>query len=136
MRSLEITAENLKNQQNVVSEEIRVNVLNQPYGLFEWLSIWQNANQNWHNAHNFYGDLHELEAANIDDVKQFFKSYYAPNNASLAIGGGVDPNAVKAIVEKSFSDIPLQSVPLHSDVSEPRQTAEKRAREADKLSTV
>ena len=136
MRSLDITAENLKNQQNVVSEEIRVNVLNQPYGLFEWLSIWQNANQNWHNAHNFYGDLRELEAANIDDVKQFFKSYYAPNNAALAIVGDVDPNAVKAMVEKYFSDIPLQSVPEHSDVSEPRQTAEKRVREADKLANV
>ncbi len=60
MRSLDITQENLKNQQNVVSEEVRVNVLNQPYGLFDWLSIWQNANQNWQNAHNFYGDLHEL----------------------------------------------------------------------------
>ncbi len=136
MRSLDITAENLKNQQNVVSEEIRVNVLNQPYGLFEWLSIWQNANQNWHNAHNFYGDLRELEAANIDDVKQFFKSYYAPNNAALAIVGDVDPNAVKAMVEKYFSDIPLQSVPEHPDVSEPRQTAEKRVKEADKLANV
>src|SRR5881397_3456968 len=52
MRSLDITEENLKNQQNVVSEEVRVNVLNQPYQFFEWISIWQNANQNWHNAHN------------------------------------------------------------------------------------
>jgi predicted Zn-dependent peptidase len=136
MRSLDITEENLKNQQNVVSEEVRVNVLNQPYGAFEWLSIWQNANQNWQNAHNFYGDLHELEAARVDDVKQFFKSYYAPNNAVLAIVGDVDPKAVKAMVEKYFSDIPLQSVPEHADVSEPRQTAEKRLKEADKLATV
>ncbi len=136
MRSLDITAENLKNQQNVVSEEVRNNVLNQPYGAFEWLSIWQNANQNWQNAHNFYGDLHELEAASVDDVKQFFKTYYAPNNAALAIVGDVDPKAVKAMVEKYFSDIPLQSVPEHADVSEPRQTAEKRVKEADKLASV
>src|SRR6266576_3795169 len=47
MRSLDVSAENLKNQQNVVSEEVRANVLNQPYGLFEWLDLWQNANQNW-----------------------------------------------------------------------------------------
>src|SRR6266550_1210379 len=58
MRSLEVTEENLKNQQNVVSEEIRVNVLNAPGALFEWLDIWQAAHQNWFNAHNFYVDLH------------------------------------------------------------------------------
>src|SRR5258708_13004014 len=110
MRSLEITAENLKNQQNVVSEEIRVNVLNQPYGLFEWLSIWQNANQNWHNAHNFYGDLRELEAANIDDVNQFFKSYYAPNNAALAIPADVDPNPAQSMPYTTLSYTPLTSV--------------------------
>ncbi|HEX9460779.1 MAG TPA: insulinase family protein, partial [Thermoanaerobaculia bacterium] len=60
MRSLDVSAENLKNQQNVVSEEVRSAVLNQPYGLFEWLDLWQNANQNWLNAHNFYGDLHDI----------------------------------------------------------------------------
>jgi zinc protease len=136
MRSLDINQENLKNQQNVVSEEVRVNVLNQPYGLFEWLSIWQNANQSWNNAHNFYGDLHELEAANVEDVKTFFRSYYAPNNAVLAVVGDVDPNAVKAMVEKYFTDIPLQSVPEHPDVSEPQQTKEKRVTETDKLATV
>src|SRR5438046_7233647 len=47
MRSLDVSDENLKNQQNVVSEEVRSAVLNQPYGLFEWLDVWQNANQNW-----------------------------------------------------------------------------------------
>lgn len=136
MRSLDITEENLKNQQNVVSEEVRVNVLNQPGGLFEWLSIWQNANQNWNNAHNFYGDLHELEAAKVEDVKQFFHTYYAPNNASLAIVGDIDPTAMKAMVEKYFADIPLQSVPEHADVSEPKQTEEKKVKETDKLATV
>ena len=69
MRSLDVSAENLKNQQNVVSEEVRVNVLNQPHAAFEWLDIWQSANTNWHNAHNFYGDLTELEAATLEDVR-------------------------------------------------------------------
>ena len=63
MRSLDVTAENLKNQQNVVSEEVRVNVLNQPHGAFDWIEIWERANTNWHNAHDFYGKLDELEAA-------------------------------------------------------------------------
>jgi predicted Zn-dependent peptidase len=136
MRSLNVTEENLKNQQNVVSEEVRVNVLNQPYALFEWLDIWQNANQNWFNAHNFYGDLHDIEAAKLADVQQFFKTYYAPNNAVLAVVGDVDPAAVRAMIEKYFTSIPLQSVPEHADVAEPKQTKEKHLTQTDKLANV
>ena len=136
MRSLDASEENLKNQKNVVSEEVRVNVLNQPYALFEWLDIWQNANQNWFNAHNFYGDLRDIEAAKLDEVRQFFKTYYAPNNAALAIAGDVNPDAVRAMVEKYFGDIPLQSVPERPDVSEPRQTKEIRLKQTDKLASV
>jgi predicted Zn-dependent peptidase len=136
MRSLDVSAENLKNQQNVVSEEVRANVLNQPYGLFEWLDLWENANQNWFNAHNFYGDLHDIEAAKIEDVRQFFKTYYAPNNAVLTIVGDVDPAAVRALVNKYFASIPQQSIPKRPDVSEPPQTKEKRVNETDKLANV
>ena len=136
MRSLNVNEENLKNQQNVVSEEVRANVLNQPYAFFEWLDIWQNANQNWFNAHNFYGDLHDIEAAKISDVRDFFKTYYAPNNAVLAIVGDVDPTAVKPMVQKYFGDIPVQSVPEHPDISEAAQTQEKRLHQTDKLANV
>ncbi len=136
MRSLDVSEENLKNQQNVVSEEVRVNVLNQPYAFFEWLDIWQSANQNWYNAHNFYGDLHDIEAAKISDVRQFFKTYYAPNNAVLAIVGDVDPAAVKPVVQKYFADIPVQSVPERPDINEPQQTQEKRLKQTDKLANV
>jgi zinc protease len=136
MRSLDVSEENLKNQQNVVSEEVRVNVLNQPYGMFEWLDIWQNANRNWLNAHNFYGDLHDIEAAKLEDVRQFFKTYYAPNNAVLAIVGDISPDAVKPMVEKYFDDIPMQSVPERPDVSEPAQAKEVRLTQTDKLASV
>jgi predicted Zn-dependent peptidase len=136
MRSLDVSEENLKNQKNVVSEEVRVNVLNQPYALFEWLDIWQNANQNWFNAHNFYGDLRDIEAAKLDEVRQFFKTYYAPNNAVLAIAGDVNADAVRPMVEKYFADIPLQSVPERPDVSEPQQTKEIRLKQTDKLASV
>jgi predicted Zn-dependent peptidase len=136
MRSLDVSEENLKNQQNVVSEEVRVNVLNQPYGMFEWLDIWQNANRNWLNAHNFYGDLHDIEAAKLEDVRQFFKTYYAPNNAVLAIVGDVSPDAVKPMVEKYFGDISTQSVPERPDVSEPAQAKEVRLTQTDKLASV
>jgi predicted Zn-dependent peptidase len=136
MRSLDVTPENLKNQQNVVSEEVRVNVLNQPYGLFEWIDLWGNANQNYYNSHNGYGDLKDIEAATLEDVRSFFKTYYAPNNAVLTIAGDVDANEVKKMVEKYFTSIPSQPRPANPDITEPPQTKEKRVTEPDKLATV
>jgi predicted Zn-dependent peptidase len=136
MRSLDVTAENLKNQQNVVSEEVRVNVLNQPYALFEWLDLWINANQNWYNAHNFYGDLTELEAATLEDVRSFFKSYYVPNNAVLTVVGDVNTEEVKKMIEKHFGSIPTANVPAKPDITEPAQNKEKRLSQTDKLANL
>src|SRR6267143_3591556 len=136
MRSLDISEENLKNQQNVVSEEIRVNVLNQPYQLFEWIDLWENAFSNWNNAHNGYGDLAEVNAATVDDVRNFFKTFYAPNNAVLTIVGDVDPSEVKKMVEKHFAGIPAQPKPPRPDLTEPPQTKEKRVSQTDKLANL
>ena len=133
MRSLDVTAENLKNQQQVVSEEVRVNVLNQPHASFEWLDLWEQANVNWHNAHNFYGDLRDLEAATLEDVRSFFDTYYAPNNAVLVVVGDTTVAEVKRLAEKHFAGIPRRAVPAPPDVSEPPQTAEKRATRDDAL---
>ena len=136
MRSLDVSEENLKNQQNVVSEEIRVNVLNQPYQLFEWIDLWQNAFTNWNNSHNGYGDLAEVNAATIQDVRTFFKTFYAPNNAVLTIVGDVDVNEVKKMVDKHFGGIPLQPAPPTPDLTEPPQTKEKRISQKDKLANL
>ena len=133
MKSLDVSAENLKNQQNVVSEEVRVNVLNQPHASFEWLDIWQRANVNWPNAHNFYGDLSELEAATLDDVRNFFKTYYAPNNAVLVVVGDTTAAEVRKLAEKHFGSIPKQPLPAPADVAEPPQKEEKRFTREDKL---
>ena len=133
MRSLDVTAENLKNQQNVVSEEVRVNVLNQPHGAFDWIEIWERANTNWHNAHDFYGKLDELEAATIEDVRAFFKTYYAPNNAVLVVAGDATAAEVRKLAEKHFGSIPSQPQPPAADLSEPPQTAPKSFTRADKL---
>ena len=133
MRSLDVSAENLKNQQNVVSEEVRVNVLNQPHASFEWLEIWERANTNWHNAHNFYGDLAELEAATLDDVRNFFKTYYAPNNAVLVVVGDTTAAEVRRLAERHFASIPRQPLPPPADVSEPPQAATKHTVRQDKL---
>jgi zinc protease len=136
MRSLDISPENLKNQQNVVSEEIRVNVLNQPYQFFEWIELWQNAFTNWNDAHNGYGDLAEVNAATIEDVRHFFKTYYAPNNAVLTIAGDVDAADVKQMIEKHFGNIPSQPAPARPDLTEPPQTKEKRVSQTDKLANL
>jgi predicted Zn-dependent peptidase len=133
MRSLDISAENLKNQQNVVSEEIRVNVLNQPYQFFEWIDLWENAFTNWNNSHNGYGNLAEVNAATVDDVRNFFKTYYAPNNAVLTIAGDVDVNHVTQMVERHFAGIPAQPNPPLPNLIEPAQTKEKKVAQTDKL---
>ena len=133
MKGLAITEENLKNQQGVVSNEVKVNVLNTPYGGFPWLDMPQHANTNWYNAHNFYGELKDLEAATLKDVQDFFNTYYAPNNAVLAIVGDFDVAQARKLVEKYFSAIPSVKQPAQPDLSEPRQEQEKRATKKDPL---
>ena len=131
MRSLAITEENLTNQKNVVKNEVRVNVLNQPYGGFPWLDLPQYANTNWFNAHNFYGDLADLDAATLDDARNFFKTYYAPNNAVLTVVGDFDPAQTMTWIQQYFGPIAAQPQPPRPDISEPRQTEEKRQTKVD-----
>ncbi|MEE8371058.1 MAG: pitrilysin family protein [Sphingomonadales bacterium] len=127
MRGLDITQDNLTNQQEVVKNEVRVNVLNRAYGGFMSLDMPQYAFENWYNSHNFYGDMEDLDAANLDDVAAFFKSYYSPNNAVLIIAGDFEEAEAKAFVEKYFANIPSTPRPGPVDVSEPRQREEKWA---------
>ena len=81
MRSLAITKENLDNQRNAVQEERRLGVDNQPYGkTCETLSTsWPTTNFAY--EHSVIGSMADLNAATVDDVAAFFKTYYAPNNA-------------------------------------------------------
>ena len=133
MGGLTVTEENLKNQQGVVGNEVKVNVLNRPYGGFPWLDMPQYANTNWFNAHNFYGDLKDIEAATLPDVQTFFKTYYAPNNAALAIVGDFDPAEAKKFVEKYFGALKASELPAQPDLTEPRQEKERRATKNDAL---
>jgi zinc protease len=133
MKGLAVTNENLKNQQGVVGNEVKVNVLNQPYGGFPWLWLPQYANENWYNAHNFYGDLKDIEAAKLDEVQAFFKTYYSPNNAALAVVGDFDPAEAKAMIAKYFGAIPSSKLPPLPDLSEPVQQKEKTASRKDPL---
>ncbi len=133
MSGLAVTDDNLKNQQGVVGNEVKVNVLNAPYGGFPWIDMPMAANSNWYNAHNFYGDLTDIEAARIDEVQKFHATYYAPNNAALAIVGDFEPAEAKKFVEKYFGPIKAADVPPLPDLSEPRQESEKRIRKTDPL---
>jgi zinc protease len=135
MRGLAITQDNLTNQQGVVKSEVRVNVLNQPYGGFPWLDMPQYANTNWYNAHNFYGDLKDLDAATLADVQAFFKTYYTPGNAVLVVSGDFDEKTVRSWISKYFDPIASTPPVKRPDVSEPRQEQEKRATKSDLLAT-
>lgn len=136
MKTLDFSTKNLDNQRNVVEEEVRVNVLNQPYGSFEWLDLPEKAFDKFPNAHNFYGDFKDLDAARIEDVQKFYEQYYSPNNAVLAIVGDVNPDAIFAKVEKYFADVHSRPTPAHPDVSEALQTSERRGEETDKLARI
>ncbi len=135
MRGLAITGENLINQQGVVKSEVRVNVLNRPYGGFPWLDMPQYANVNWHNSHNFYGDLKDLDAATLEDVNSFFKTYYVPSNAVLVVTGDFEPAGTLTKIRDLFGKIPSPPRPALPDITEPKQEKEKRATKQDALAT-
>ncbi|WP_373056735.1 M16 family metallopeptidase [Zunongwangia sp. H14] len=133
MKGLEITQANLTNQQGVVKNEVKVNVLNQPYGGFPWLDMPQYANTNWYNAHNFYGDLEDLDAASLEDVESFFNTYYSPNNAVLTVVGDFEIDQAKSWIKEYFAGIPKANLPAAPDISEPRQEKEKQFVKNDSL---
>ena len=136
MKTLDFSPANLENQRNVVEEEVRVNVLNQPYGLFFAIDLPMKAYDTYPNSHNFYGDFHDLDAAKIQDVSSFYEHYYAPNNAVLAVTGDVKLDDIFAKVEKYFGAIPTRAVPNKPDFTEPPQKAERRATETDSYAQV
>ena len=133
MRGLAVTQENLDNQRSVVQNEIAGKVTNQPYGGFPLVPMAATANRNWHNAHNFWGEPADLRAASLDDVRAFFDAYYAPGNAALVVIGDFEPAQARAWIERHFGTIAPRSTPPLPDVSEPRQTSERRHRYTDRL---
>lgn len=133
MLSPRITEENLANQLAVVKEEIRVNVMNRPYGGFPWLELPPVLFDTFANAHNGYGGFVDLESATVADAKDFFKKYYAPSNAVLAVGGDFDVDEALALIEKHFGPIPARRTPKRPSFAEPPLTAERRAQARDEM---
>lgn len=133
MRGLDISKDNLVNQQGVVGNEVKVNVLNQPYGGFPWIDLPMAAFTNWYNSHNFYGDLKDIEAATLEDAKTFATKYYQPQNAVVVVVGDFAEADAKRWIEKYFGNIPSQKAEAIPDLTEPRQEAEKTVTRVDKL---
>ncbi len=132
MKSLDINKANLDNQRHAVQEERRLRLDNQPYGqTFERTS--QQAYDNFAYKHSTIGSMEDLNAASVDDVATFFKTYYAPNNAVLTIVGDVDTKKTMALVGKYFGSTPSQPAPKRPDLNEPPHTAERRSTIDDPL---
>jgi zinc protease len=125
MRSLKVTQENLENQRSVVKEEKRFRVDNQPY-VPAYVRFTELVFQNFANAHASIGSMEDLDAANLADVQEFFRIYYAPNNAVLTIVGDFDPKEARSLVEKYFATIPRQPAPPAVDVNEPAEVARRQ----------
>ena len=135
MRSLAITKENLDNQRNAVQEERRRGLDNQPYGKSGELQQ-ELLYDNFAYKHSVIGSMEDLSAATVEDVAEFFKIYYAPNNAVLALVGDFDTKDALARIAKHFESIPRQPNPPAVDMTEPEQTAERRKTVDDVLARV
>ncbi|HYV03261.1 MAG TPA: pitrilysin family protein [Blastocatellia bacterium] len=132
MRALDVTQENLDNQRNAVQEERRLRVDNQPYSK-AGEQFQETLYANFAYKHSVIGSMEDLNAASLQDVKDFFRIYYAPNNAALAVVGDIKADDTLARIKKYFESIPSQPAPPPVDASEPEQTAERRFTVQDPL---
>lgn len=101
-----LTKEKLDNERDIVKNERRQGLENQPYGR-AFMLMTENVFPTGHPyAHTVIGSHEDLTAASVDDVKDFFHTYYTPNNLSLAITGDFDPAEAKRLIAKYFGPIP------------------------------
>jgi zinc protease len=128
-----LDAERLANQRDVVRNERRQSVENTPYGLVEETLY----HQLFPKTHPYFADVmgshQDIEAARIDDIREFFRQYYTPNNSSLTITGDFDPAQAKAWVEKYFGSIPSGPPVPKITATTPPITAEKRVKVTDQV---
>jgi len=130
LRALSVNQANLENQRNAVQEERRLGIDNQPYGATEE-ALSDVLYDNFAYKHSVIGSMADLDAASVDDVKDFFRLYYAPNNAVLVLVGDFQPAVALEKIKKYFGGIASQPTPARPDLSEPPQTGERRRRMDD-----
>lgn len=123
----------LTGQIDVVRNERRQSVEGVPYGIVEE-EVWHQLFPKGHPYHaSVIGSHADIESASLDDVRQFFRDYYTPNNASLAIVGDVDTQKVRALVERYFGPIPAGKVQPRPVPQPTTVTREKRVQVTDKV---
>lgn len=133
MKSLVINEKNLKNQIDAVKEERRERVFNQPYGSSDVKQI-ELVYDDYPYGHLLHGSEAQLEAASVKDVADFFKTYYAPNNAYLILVGDFKTNEAFPLIKKYFEKIPASSIaPPKVEMKEPFNKGEQRAAIEDPL---
>jgi predicted Zn-dependent peptidase len=115
-----------------VKEERRLGVDNQPYGR-SYEKLDELVYDNFAYKHSVIGSMADLDAASVEDVKEFFRIYYAPNNAVLALVGDLNTKETLAKVRKYFNSVPRQEQPKPVDLSETPAKGERRERMEDKL---
>ncbi len=128
-----LTAASFANQQDVVRNERRQSVENAPYGLVEE----ELYHQLFPKTHPYYasviGSHEDIQNAKVEDVREFFKSYYVPNNATLVIAGDIDRAKTKALVTKYFASIPRGNPIPPIEATTPPITSEHRATVTDEV---
>ena len=132
MGNLEVTQDNLDTQRNAVQEERRMRMDNQPYGK-TGEKFQETMYDNFAYKHSVIGSMEDLNAASLQDAQEFFRIYYAPNNAALALVGDFKSDLALAKIKKYFESIPSQPSPPRVDATEPEQTAERRFTVEDPL---
>ncbi|HXV84467.1 MAG TPA: pitrilysin family protein, partial [Candidatus Binatia bacterium] len=132
MRALNITQANLDNQRQTVQEERRQSFDNRPYGK-TYEAVIETAYDNFAYRHSVIGSMEDLNGATVEDAIDFFRVYYAPNNAVLSLVGDFQTDVALGLIKKYFEDIPAQPAPPAPDVAEPEQKAERRKVIEDKF---
>ena len=126
MASLRIDEKVFRTEREVVKEERRMRVDNQPYGRLNEI-IYDQSFKVHPYKHPVIGSLADLEAASIDDVRDFFKTYYVPNNATLVLVGDFDTKEAEALVTRYLGRVPKSDRPVPRDIpAEPPSTKERR----------
>jgi zinc protease len=129
MATLNVDEANFKSERDVVKEEYRFRVLSPPYGrLFNALSVESFVKHPY--SRPGIGSIEELDAATIDDVRNFFTTFYRPDNATLIVVGDFDQEQLDGWVDKYFKDVPKPDTKVpRVDIQEPARTEEKRVTE-------
>jgi zinc protease len=134
MLSLNVTAENFENQREVVKEERRLRVDNQPY-VPAYLAFFEMAYDAFQYQHSVIGSMDDLDAAELADVQAFFDLYYSPNNAVLVIAGDVEPARARELVARYFAPLPRGEEPPPVEIVQPPQQGRRESEWDDRLAT-